>query len=117
MEKDKKFHSVLLSEDKCKGCTHCLRRCPTEAIRIRDGKAVIKSERCIDCGECIRLCPYSAKKARFDDFDALKNYKWKIAMPAPALFGQFDNLEDMDIVLTALLKLGFDDVYEVACAA
>ena len=117
MEKDKKFHSVLLSEDKCKGCTHCLRRCPTEAIRIRDGKAVIKSERCIDCGECIRLCPYSAKKARFDDFVALKNYKWKIAMPAPALFGQFDNLEDMDIVLTAFLKLGFDDVYEVACAA
>lgn len=117
MEQDKKFHSVLLSEEKCKGCTHCLRRCPTEAIRIQNGKAVIKSERCIDCGECIRLCPYNAKKARYDEFEAIKNYKWKIALPAPALFGQFDHLEDIDIVLSALIACGFDDVYEVACAA
>ncbi len=117
MEKDKKFHSVLLAEDKCKGCTHCLRRCPTEAIRIRDGKAVITAERCIDCGECIRLCPYNAKKAQFDAFDTINGYKFKVALPAPALFGQFDNLEDIDIVLTALLHCGFDGVYEVSCAA
>lgn len=117
MEKDQDFHSVLLTEDKCKGCTHCLRRCPTEAIRIQNGKAVIKAERCIDCGECIRLCPYNAKKAQFDAFETIRNYKWKIALPAPALFGQFDNLEDIDIVLTALLRCGFDDVFEVASAA
>lgn len=117
MEQDKRFHSVLLTEDKCKGCTHCLRRCPTEAIRIRDGKAVIKTEKCIDCGECIRLCPYKAKKAQFDSFETVNDYKWKIALPAPALFGQFDNLEDMDIVLTALLRCGFDDIFEVAAAA
>ena len=36
-------HSVSLDLDKCKGCTHCLRRCPTEAIRIRDGHAVINA--------------------------------------------------------------------------
>ena len=54
-------HSVSLDVEKCKGCTHCLRRCPTEAIRIRDGHAVINPDRCIDCGECIRLCPHNAK--------------------------------------------------------
>ena len=42
-------HSVSLDLDKCKGCTHCLRRCPTEAIRIRDGHAVINAIQCIDC--------------------------------------------------------------------
>lgn len=110
-------HSVLLQSDKCKGCTHCLKRCPTEAIRIRNGKAVIRDERCIDCGECIRLCPYQAKKALYDDFDDFKDYKWKIALPAPALYGQFDNLDDLDYVVTGLKKCGFDDVFEVARAA
>ena len=38
-------HSVSLIREKCKGCTACLKRCPTEAIRIRDGHAVIRSER------------------------------------------------------------------------
>ena len=47
------FHSVTLDESKCVGCTNCIKRCPTEAIRVRNGKAVITSERCIDCGECI----------------------------------------------------------------
>ena len=110
-------HSVLLDVDKCKGCTHCLKRCPTEAIRIRNGHAVIRSERCIDCGECIRVCPHNAKNAQYDRLEDFKDYKWKIALPAPALYGQFDNLEDLDYVVTGLLKCGFDDVFEVARAA
>ena len=64
-------HSVTLNKEKCKGCTACLKRCPTEAIRIRDGKAKILQELCIDCGECIKVCPYHAKKAVTDSFDAL----------------------------------------------
>ena len=110
-------HSVLLQSDMCKGCTHCLKRCPTEAIRIRNGKAAIREEKCIDCGECIRRCPYQAKKALYDNFEDFKNFKWKIALPAPALYGQFDNLDDLDYVVTGLKKCGFDDVFEVARAA
>ena len=110
-------HSVLLDESKCTGCTTCIRHCPTEAIRIKDGRAVIKSERCIDCGECIRYCPHGAKKAVSDELDNMKKYKWKIALPAPTLYGQFDNLDDVDIVLNGLLKIGFDQVYEVSKAA
>ncbi len=110
-------HSVSLDVEKCKGCTTCLRHCPTEAIRIRDGHAVINPERCIDCGECIRVCPNKAKKAIYQKFESIKQYKWKIALPAPTLYGQFDNLEDIDYVLQGLLDIGFDDVYEVSRAA
>ena len=110
-------HSVSLDVEKCKGCTTCLRHCPTEAIRIRDGHAVINPERCIDCGECIRDCPNKAKKAIYQKFESIKQYKWKIALPAPTLYGQFDNLEDIDYVLQGLLDIGFDDVYEVSRAA
>lgn len=110
-------HSVSLAQDKCKGCTNCLKRCPTEAIRIRGGHAVIKSERCIDCGECIRLCPYRAKIALYDQFEDFSSYRWKIAIPAPALYGQFDKLDDLDYILTGLVEMGFNDVFEVARAA
>ena len=110
-------HSVIMDVGKCKGCTHCLNRCPTEAIRIRDGHAVINANRCIDCGECIRMCPHNAKKASFDKLAFLPEGKYKIALPAPTLFGQFENLDDPDYLVEGLLKLGFDDVYEVACAA
>lgn len=110
-------HSVFLDVDKCNGCTTCLRHCPTEAIRIRDNRAVINEQRCIDCGECIRVCPNKAKKAVCSKLDAMDGFKWKIALPAPTLYGQFDNLDDVDYVRSGLLKIGFDDVYDVSAAA
>lgn len=110
-------HSVYLDEKKCSGCTACLKHCPTEAIRIRGGRAVINNSRCIDCGECIRTCPQGAKKAVCEKLSAMDKFKWKIALPAPSLYGQFDNLEDVDYILDGLLKIGFDDVYEVSAAA
>ena len=110
-------HSVQLDEEKCTGCTTCLRHCPTEAIRIREGHAVINSARCIDCGECIRVCPHKAKKAVLSKLHDMESFKYKIALPAPTLYGQFDNLDEIDYVLDGLIKIGFDKVYEVAKAA
>lgn len=114
---DKFFTAVRLQEDLCKGCINCIKRCPTQAIRVRKGKAVITKEFCIDCGECIRICPHHAKLAVYDPISIMDNYEYTVALPAPALYGQFNNLEDVNIVLTALKKLGFDDVYEVSGAA
>lgn len=114
---DRFFHSVTLDSGKCMGCTNCIKRCPTEAIRVRDGKACIISERCIDCGECIRVCPHHAKRAQYDSLSVLDGFEYKIALPAPTLYGQFNHLDDIDIVLTGLKRLGFDDVFEVARAA
>ena len=111
------FHSVELDADRCCGCTNCLKRCPTEAIRIHNGKAHILSERCIDCGECIRICPHHAKRAHSNQLEDIERFKIKIAIPAPALFGQFNNLDDIDIVLTGLRAIGFDFIYEVSRGA
>ena len=114
---NKYFHSVELEADLCCGCTNCLKRCPTEAIRVHGGKAKILSERCIDCGECIRICPHHAKKAHTSTLEEIQGYKYKVAIPAPALFGQFNRLDNVDIVLTGLKKIGFDDVFEVSRGA
>lgn len=114
---DKFFTSVHLDENLCKGCINCIKRCPTQAIRVRNGKAVITKEFCIDCGECIRICPHHAKKATYDTMSMMKQFEYTIALPAPSLYGQVNNLEDVNIVLTALKHMGFDDVYEVSGAA
>lgn len=117
IEEIKRNSSVKLDKEKCKGCVTCMKRCPTEAIRIRDGKAHILYDKCIACGECVRVCKNRAKRPVFDSFDKIFDYKYKIAMPAPSLYGQFNNLYDVNIVLTALKKLGFDDVAEVSGGA
>ena len=114
---NKFYHSVRLDPDLCKGCINCIKRCPTQAIRVRKGKARINDKFCIDCGECIRVCPHHAKKATYDTLDMMQQYRYKIALPAPALYSQFNNLEDVNIVLNALLAMGFDDVFEVSAAA
>lgn len=111
------FHSVELNADMCCGCTNCLKRCPTEAIRVHGGKAKILPERCIDCGECIRICPHHAKKAHSTAYHEIEKFKYRIAIPAPALFGQFNRLDNIDIVLTGLKNIGFDAIFEVSRAA
>jgi len=111
------FHSVTLDESKCRGCTNCIKGCPTEAIRVRKSKARIINERCIDCGECIRACPHHAKKAITDPFDTIYSYEYRIAIPAPSLYSQFKTAKSREQLLTALKRLDFDDVYEVAKAA
>lgn len=111
-------HSVSLDVSRCKGCITCLKRCPTEAIRIRDGHAVIDADRCIDCGQCIMLCPHKAKKSNNDVLgDIPFKDKYVIALPPPSLYGQFQNLDDVDYLLQGLLDLGFSHVFEVARAA
>lgn len=114
---EKYYHSVRLDKEKCEGCIHCIRRCPTQAIRVRNGKAIIVAERCIDCGECIRVCPHKAKYAERSSLEAIQNFKYKIALPAPSLYGQIANVSDVNYILTALKKIGFDDVFEVSAAA
>ena len=108
---------MRLEGDKCRGCTNCLKRCPTEAIRVRGGRAHIIDERCIDCGECIRVCGYHAKVAVTDPLSAISKFKYKIALPAPSLYGQFASLKSISQVLNGLKQMGFDDVFEVARGA
>ena len=111
---DRYYHSVTLDKDKCVGCTNCLKRCPTEAIRVRGGRAHIIDERCIDCGECIRVCEHHAKIANTNPLSAINGFPYKIALPAPSLYGQFKNLRSISDVIEGLKMMGFDAVYEVA---
>jgi len=110
----------MLDKDKCKGCTNCMKRCPTQAIRLIDGKAFINSDRCIHCGECIKVCPYNAytpESIEWYEEMHYSSYKYKIAVASTPLYGQFPKGTDICKVQNAILKLGFDYVYDASWAA
>lgn len=114
---NKFINSVQLDKKACTGCINCIKYCPTQAIRVQNGKAKINPKFCVDCGRCLRYCPHHAKVAIYDSVDEIKKYKYTVALPAPSLYSQFNNLKNIDIVLNALLSMGFDDVFEVSAAA
>lgn len=111
------YHSVTLDRGKCVGCTNCLKRCPTEAIRIRGGRAHIVDEMCIDCGECIRVCSHHAKVPLTDPLSAINRFKYRIALPAPSLYGQFKNMTNTASIPCGLRQMGFNEVFDVARGA
>ncbi|MBN2796427.1 MAG: 4Fe-4S dicluster domain-containing protein [Clostridia bacterium] len=114
---EKYWHSVILDNDYCNGCTNCLSRCPTQAIRVIDGKAKIMKERCIDCGECLKICHFHAKGTLSDGLEAIHQFKYKVAIPGISIYGQFPAEYDIEDVFQGIYKLGFDLVYDTAYAA
>lgn len=111
------FQSVILDNKNCKGCTNCMQRCASEAIRIRNKTAIINVDRCIDCGECIRVCPYHAQDSYTDDLSKLDNYNYNIAITPISLYGQFPESVKYNNILEGIKLLGFNDVYDEAIAA
>ncbi len=102
----------LLPTRRCEGCTHCIRVCPTEAIRIRRGKAQVLGHRCIQCGLCIRTCPKDAWKAA-PGFPGKMNREEKAtAILDPSVFWQCDNFSP-ERVAGAFFTIGFSEVQDM----
>ena len=41
----------------CYGLGSCVKACPTDAIRLEDGVAVVDEGKCISCQQCVHICP------------------------------------------------------------
>jgi caffeyl-CoA reductase-Etf complex subunit CarE len=51
--------AVHVINDKCKGCSICIKNCPFNAITMENKLAVIGSA-CTSCGVCVDKCPFKA---------------------------------------------------------
>jgi len=59
----KELIQYYILEDKCTGCTACLKVCPSNAISGELKKLhVIDSSKCIKCGACFEVCNFNAIK-------------------------------------------------------
>ncbi len=97
----------------------CEEACPVGAIRKdASGREQIDSEACIHCGKCVTTCPFGAimeVSQLVDVLAQLRSGKRVVAMLAPALAGHLP--AELEKVNTALRRLGFADVLEVAAGA
>jgi Na+-translocating ferredoxin:NAD+ oxidoreductase RNF subunit RnfB len=105
-------HGFKIDEERCNGRLACMRVCPTQAIRVRGGKARLLPEFCIDCGLCLTACPSGAIQPITRSFSEIHKYAYKVAVPAPALFGQFPVGISPAHIAAALHCLGFDAVWD-----
>ena len=117
MAPTKYYHSVQLNREKCQGCVSCVKLCPTEAIRVRNGKAEILADRCIDCGACASGCPYHAFTVKTDMLEGLSKFAYNIVLPAPSLYSQFPANVPLEDIWQGLQNLGFDEIFDVSLAS
>ena len=132
-------HRSVIDHDKCILCGKCVsacpynaivknvrpceRACPVDAISMgEDRKANINYDKCISCGECVIQCPFGAimdKSYITHAIQMLKNAEKEgyhvYAALAPSFVGQFEGT--IGQMVTALKKLGFYSVEEVALGA
>jgi iron only hydrogenase large subunit-like protein len=113
MKKQAFHHAFGINKAICVGCTHCMKVCPTQAIRVRGGKAELMADRCIDCGECYRVCPVHAFKIAEDDLSLTNNYKARVALVPAVMIGQFPEEISTGQIYQAIHQLGFTHVFEV----
>ena len=110
---------IYTNKARCRDCYRCLRVCPVDAIKVKDGQANVDSEKCILCGTCIRECPQEAKSYRNDVQkvkELLKNNDKVAISVAPTYSALFDEWE-LKRFPSLLRRLGFSFVSLTSYAA
>lgn len=110
---------MYIDQDKCTDSYSCIRVCPVKAIEVKAGNKhpAIIPERCIGCGLCFIACPSGAIKFRDSKKETLKllgNGKKNIALVAPSIASEFDDITDYRKLVAMVKQLSFDHVHEVS---
>lgn len=123
--REKIIQKVRSCEEDCKqidGKSKCMSVCPFDAI-LKDpigNDKFIDPQLCISCGRCVSVCDKGnyIDTPQFLPLASLLDGKQKVfAIVAPAIAGQFGEQVTLDQLREAFIKIGFDDMVEVAMAA
>lgn len=142
LQLDESSHSVVRDPGKCILCGRCVRVCEqTQAVHAigvanRGSDSIVTTPfdhglaegPCVGCGQCINVCPVAALREKDDTervWDALHNAKTHVVVQvAPAVraalgeeFGMRPGSLVTGKLVTALRKLGFDQVFDTQFTA
>lgn len=107
-------HKALeIQQELCIGCSHCIKVCPTEALRVSGGKAMLYADWCIDCGECFRVCPGRAIRVVDDDLENIYRYAHRVLLVPAVFYAQFEGKIPKDSIDRVLGKIGFTEICTV----
>lgn len=107
-------HALEFDTARCDGRLACIRVCPTDAMRVRNGKVRVSSSLCIDCGNCLTVCPSGTIKPRTDSWEQVEKFPFKVAVVSPTLFAQFPPAITPADIVDGLHAIGFDAVHDVS---
>lgn len=139
---DMSSKSIIRNPNKCINCGDCVRMCneiqnvgaidfafrgSNVQVTTAYGDAIAATN-CVNCGQCAAICPTAAIdiKSNIDDaWDAINDPdKRVIVQVAPAVrvalgerFGVQENDRFNPILVSALRKIGFDEVYDTSFGA
>ncbi len=104
--------SLYASADRCRDCRACLTACPTQALRVRDGRPSVLEHLCIDCNQCIAACSTGALTVRdvLPSVDDVVVREDTALVVPPALLAGCGADYPPDRVFAALGRLGFAEV-------
>ncbi len=110
---------IRLDKSKCNVCYSCVRICPVKAVHVHENTVFpyIEVRKCIFCGNCIGACAYDAITYldSKQNVKQLLNSKDKIlAICAPSIAGEFDDITDYRKFVKMIRLLGFSYVIEMA---
>jgi iron only hydrogenase large subunit-like protein len=106
-----------INDQKCRNSYSCVRVCPVNAIEVRAQKdhPTIIPDRCIGCGLCFIACSPRAVEFR-DSKEQVKKLlasdRKTVALVAPSIASEFDDITDYRKFVSMLRALGFDHVHE-----
>ena len=130
---------AYIDKSKCVECGMCSKACPFNAISNNkrpcemscrvgaismgdEKEAKIDYNKCVSCGACVYMCPFGAITDRSYILDVIDIIKNKAeghsvnALVAPSISSQFGYAK-LGQIMTAIKKVGFDEVVEVALGA
>lgn len=113
MEHNTNHRALEIQREICIGCSHCVKVCPTEALRVKDGKALLYADWCIDCGECFRICPNRAIRVVDDDFESIYNFPYRVLIVPAVFYAQFEESIPRDTINQILSDMGFTEICTV----